>query len=67
MFADKIEVVGVDLGGQSPSLSNVRMQDTPSTVGMSSEGASITSMMATFDVAIPAPDARITLRATLKA
>ena len=55
----------MDLGGQTPSLSNVRLQDTPSTVGVASEGDNISTTVVNFDVTIPAPEAQIVLRAKI--
>jgi len=63
--SDQVEITSVDLGGQTPSLSNVQLQYTPLTHGGASEGDNITTTVVNFDVTIPAPEAEIVLRAKI--
>ena len=53
----------MDLGGQTPSLSNVKLCEAPPTLGVVSDAGTSTAMVVLFDVTIPAPDAQIVLRA----
>ena len=63
VYVDKVEVVAVDLGGQTPSISNVKLADFPSSRAMPNDNTSSVTMVATFDLTVPSPDSRIVLRA----
>lgn len=63
--ADKIEVVEVDLGDNTPVLSNIRVTELPTSVGAVSDDSnpSTCTLMMNFDITLPCPDSRIVLRA----
>ena len=61
-----MEVVDVDLGEQTPVISNLRLLDPPtSSKGVASSSSSCCTMVALFDLTVPSPDSRIVLRARL--
>ena len=62
MVAESIEVVDVDFGEQTPTLSNVCIMDPPPSRGRTFN-ASTRTFIASFDLTVPSPDSQIVLRA----
>ena len=65
--ADKVEVVEVDFGQQTPSISNVKLSDVPTSKSktLDLDSSSTCNLIMNFDLQVSAPDSRIVLRARL--
>lgn len=57
---DKVEVLRVDFGGQTPVVTNMRMSDLNTKEDTTSTS---TTLILNFDLAISAPDCQLVLRA----
>ena len=65
MCVEKVEVLEVDFGQQTPAISNMKMSDLPTSKNSSLENASVCTLVLNFDLLLSSPDSRIVLRARL--
>ena len=66
-ISDKVEVVEVDFGPQTPTVANMKLSDLPTSKTKSSDldSSSTCTLILNFDLSVSSPDSRIVLRARL--